>query len=174
MRALRTSLRSISLCLALVAPPAGAVEIAYQAIDLADAVPGDDRWLYRYWIDDFPYDAGTGFTIHFAPALYALLEPGPAPSDWDVVVLDPDLALGADGLFDAQALVGAPPTLGTFSVSFVWLGDGTPGAQPFEVREPAPSFEAIETGDTVAPEPASLALASAAIASIAAARRSRS
>jgi hypothetical protein len=136
------------------AAPAHAVEVAASVQNL-----GGNRWQYAYRLDEFPYPAGYGFSIYFDPELHASLateQPGPG-SDWDAVVVQPDLGLGSDGLYDAEALYDDSTPDATFRVSFDWLGGGTPGAQPFEVREPGPSFEVVESGTTVVPEPAALA-----------------
>jgi hypothetical protein len=166
----------MGLLLALLfatAAPARAVEITYRAVDVADTVVGEDRWLYQYWLDEFPFDAGYGFSVYFDPALYFDLATPAAPSAWDAIAIEPDANLGDDGLYDAEALVDLPSVNGTFAVSFVWLGAGTPGAQPFDVREPAPSFAPVpgESGTTVLPEPATCTLGMGAIASLAARRR---
>jgi hypothetical protein len=59
-------------------------------------------------------------------------------------------------------------------VSFVWLGPGAPGPQAFDVREPDPSFEVVESGTTVLPEPAGISLGMGALAALAATRRTGS
>ena len=159
----------------LVAAPARAVEIAYTAVDLADAQPGVDRWLYRYQLDEFLYGAGYGFTVYFDPDLYAELDAGAlAPDQWDPVVADPDVNLGAYGYYDVEARVSAPSVATAFTVSFRWLGAGTPGPQPFEVREPDPSFDVVESGTTVVPEPAAFSLGACALAALVRTRRSPS
>jgi hypothetical protein len=170
----RTTIPLLISLLALAAP-AGAIVVSYQATDVADAVPGEDRWVYRYWLDEFPFAAGYGFSVRFDPALYAALDASPAtPSaQWDAIAIEPDANLGDDGLYDAEALADAPSVNATFTVSFVWLGEGTPGEQPFDVREPAPSFAVLpgESGTTVLPEPAQSALTAGALASLALRRR---
>jgi len=159
----------------LAAAPARAVEIASVAVDVADPAPGEDRWVYQYHLDAFPYDAGFGFTVYFDPDLYADLDPTPqAPDQWDAISGDPDGDLGADGFYDAQALVDAPFVLSVFTVAFRWLGAGTPGPQPFEVREPEPSFAVIESGTTVVPEPAALSLGAGALVALIGTRRTPS
>lgn len=172
---MKLSLRMPIAVAALFACSAQAVEIASVASNLADPVPGQDRWLYRYQLDEFPYDAGYGFTVYFDPDLYADLQETPvSPAQWNAITAEPDVNLGDDGLYDAQALLDAPTVAVSFTVSFRWLGAGTPGAQPFEVREPLPSFAVIESGTTVVPEPAALSLGAGAIAALAGMRRTQS
>jgi hypothetical protein len=164
----RSFLLPLALCAALAAP-AAAVEIAY----FAAPAPGAGRWTYFYALDEFPYDAGYGFTVYFDPELYADLDPNPlAPGeDWDAISVEPDAQLGEEGFYDAEALVDLPSVAASFSVSFRWLGAGDPGAQPFEVREPAPSFGVVESGISVAPEPGACGFGAAALVALAATRR---
>lgn len=169
MTLLRTARSSIGL-LALFAGSASAVEISSSVQDLADVQPGHDRWRYEYRLDEFPFDAGYGFTVYFDPALYADLQVAtPAPgADWDAIVRQPDTGLGSDGFYDAEARFDDSAPTAFFRVSFEWLGAGTPGAQPFEVREPEPSFAAVATGTTTVPEPAALVRHASAVLSLAA------
>jgi hypothetical protein len=142
------------------------VEVSYFATDLPDPPGAGDRWLYEYSLDEFPYDAGWGFSVFFDPALYASLEvatPGPGAA-WDPLTLEPDPGLGAFGVYDAEALVDAPPVAVVFRVRFEWLGLGDPGEQPFEVRDP--SLAVVGSGTTVVPEPAAGWLEAGAIVAL--------
>lgn len=136
----------------LLGSSASATTIAYTATDLPDAVPGEDLWEYAYTVSGRTFAAGEGFSVFFDYTQYTLLEsPPPAVSaDWDIISLQPDVLLPDDGFYDALALVSAPSLTTAFTVSFVWLGTGTPGAQPFDIYNPA--FQTIESGVTV-PEP---------------------
>lgn len=133
---------------------ASAVELRFRAVDLADTQPGHDLWRYTYWLDEFPFEAGYGFTVSFDPDLYTALEIAPpAPNvDWDVLTFPPDPGLAELGLYDAEARFDAPALGRGFNVRFEWLGSGAPGSQPFEVREGEPSYLSVETGTTVVPE----------------------
>jgi hypothetical protein len=158
--------RLLVLLLLCSAGPARAAQVFHLATDLPDEPEAGDRWLYEYALDEFPYDAGWGFSVFFDPALYAALEvatPGPGPA-WDPITLEPDAGLGAFGVYDAEALVDAPPVGAVFRVRFEWLGLGTPGEQPFEVRDP--SLAVVASGTTLLPEPAALWLEGGAIAAL--------
>lgn len=154
------------ILLLLLPGSARAVEISYFATDLAEAPGTGDRWLYEYTLDAFAFDAGWGFSVFFDPTLYAGLETAPpAPGTaWDPITLEPDPGLGAFGVYDAEALVDAPPADVVFRVRFEWLGLGQPGEQPFEVRDP--SLAVFESGTTMVPEPAALWLECSAIAAL--------
>ena len=140
-----------------------ATTISYQATDLADTTPGEDLWQYSYTISGYTFNQDYGFTVLFNYLHYSNLgDPPPfVNSDWDPIVLQPDPILMADGTYDALALVDNASLVDPFTVSFVWLGSGTPGFQPFQVYNP--DFETIESGRTTSgaaaiPEPATLLL----------------
>ncbi|RIL02329.1 MAG: hypothetical protein DCC71_16545 [Proteobacteria bacterium] len=157
-----------------LAAPAAAVELSHFPIDVADPEPGRDRWQVLYQLDSFPYAQGYGFTVYFDPTLYAELESDPAPHPhWDAITSEPDPNLGADGFLDVETVVDTPSTAAVFAVSFDWLGAGTPGAQPFEVREPAPGYATVESGTTVLPEPGALALSAGSALALGALRTAR-
>lgn len=144
----------VASTLLLAAPAAHSVKIQYEALDLADEITGEDLWQYTYRLDEFPFAANFGFSVLFDPARYRGLEsPPPAVGpDWDVLSIPPDPLLADDGRYDAQALTASPSVAEPFSVTFIFLGTGTPGPQAFEVFEP--SFSTVQTGFTV-PEPSS-------------------
>lgn len=138
--------------------------ISYQVTDQADTTPGQDLWQYSYSISGYTFNTGYGFTVLFDYSLYSNLEDPPpfVNSDWSPLVLQPDLSLTADGTYDALALADNASLADPFTVSFVWLGIGTPGPQSFDVYDP--DFEIIESGRTTLagpaqiPEPATLLL----------------
>jgi hypothetical protein len=128
----------VLLLLMLSAGSAQAATIGFAATDVADAVPGEDLWRYDYTVSGVAFLQSQFFDIYFDPLLYGHLTPGPAPNaDWDVLILvqpDPTVLPPFDrGRFDAFALTDNPSLAGTFSVTFVYLGSGSPGSQPFDV-----------------------------------------
>lgn len=156
---------SLLLLLALVwlqAAPAGATAIQVTATDLNDALgPGGDLWELSFAVSGRTFAVDQGFSVLFDPTLYADLVPLPAqPSpDWDVLVLQPDPALPADGLYDALALVDAPSLAVAFVTRVIWLGGGAGpvGGQPFTVNQFASDGslqQVLESGAQVVPEPA--------------------
>jgi hypothetical protein len=144
---------ALTLFCCVIAPAgASAAVIRYEALDLADAVPGQDSWQYRYEVSGFSEGAGSGFSILFDEALFSQLEvlPLPVSSDWDVIALQPDLNLPDQGRYDALALTDAPSIADPFVVNFIWIGQGAPGSQPFELYDPA--FQTIAVGETILKE----------------------
>jgi hypothetical protein len=160
------------------------VVIAFQASDLPDALPGEDRWSYTYLVTDADIPAGAAFEVLFDPALYGRLDDPPAGvnTDWDVIVLQPDDAIPDAGRYSALALVEGASVADAFIVGFTWLGGaGTvPGAQPFEVLQLDDLGNVVgllEAGDTTpapfaVPLPGTLALVSTAAAGLILRRRS--
>lgn len=153
--------RALTALVALLcASVSHATLISYSATSLSDSI-----WRYDYSItnDTLP-DSLSYFVLEFDRALYANLRDQAAPDGWDVLLLQPDLELPANGVFDSLALNGGiafGDTLAGFSVTFDFLGQGLPLDQPFSVLDPF-SFEQVESGaaqnDTVATvaEPRSL------------------
>jgi len=152
-------------CAALAAPRAEATIIEFRAVDLADQVAGEDLWMYDYFVSDFTFEAGQGFSTYFDPLLYANLQAAPrAGADWDPIAIQPDTALPSFGFYDALALANGAGLDDPFTVSFVWLGGAgsAPGSQEFTVNQfdSAGNVSFLETGLTVAqgsaavPEPA--------------------
>jgi len=134
--------------MAIAAPGVGhATSISYDVSSL-----GGTGWEYTYTVANDTLGADIEeFTIWFDLALYGNLVATATPADWDPLVIQPDPGLPDDGFYDALALVaGIAPgdSLGGFSVSFDYLGSGTPGAQLFEVIDPA-TFDLLDDGTTV-------------------------
>ena len=125
---------------------AEATTITYDVNNIAG-----NRWEYVYTVNN---DTLAGnileFTVFFAASSYENLLADATPSDWNPLVIQPDTSLPADGFYDSLALVSgiAPNTsLSGFTVSFDFLGSGTPGNQPYDIVDPA-TFETIVSGNT--------------------------
>ncbi len=163
------SIRLAAALLVLLCPFAvtQATTITFTASDLPDSTPGEDLWRYDYTVTGRSFLQSEFFDIYFEPNLYGTLTAGPAPDPgWDVLILqqpDPaNLPPFDRGIFDAFALTDNPPLLDAFSVSFVFLGAGSPGPQLFEIFDA--DSELVESGITsvpgeeVIPEPSTAAL----------------
>ena len=136
--------------------------IIYNATDLADTTPGEDLWRYSYGVSGVAFFADQGFNVSFDRNLCTKLESPPPPvnADWDPLTIQPDLALDSDGFYDAQATRDNPSLANPFTLKFVWLGTGTPAAQPFTIYNA--DFSTREQGVT-APEPSAVALLGAGL-----------
>jgi len=148
----------VSLVLAELSWAAPRSEIIYQVDDL-----GGDRWQYTYDVSNIDISGGIDeFTISFDADQYAGLAvetTGALQTDWDELLLYPIAQLHVDGGYDALVL-GLPIDIGDtvsgFSVSFDWLGVGTPGVQTYEIVNPD-TLAIIDSGWTV-PEPGIMSL----------------
>jgi hypothetical protein len=166
------------LSIASGAVSAAGAMIQYEAVDLPDTVPGEDLWQYHYTVSGYSLLAGQGFDVFFAVAdgfqFGDLVDPQTGPSsDWDVLAIQADPGLPADGLFDVVALVDDPAPGATFVSTFIWRGTGAPGAQHFELFDE--QFAITESGTTtpltVAPEPTLFGLAVIGLLAIGASRQ---
>ncbi|MES9969684.1 MAG: PEP-CTERM sorting domain-containing protein, partial [Candidatus Thiodiazotropha sp.] len=126
--------------------------IYYDYLDL-----GAGRYEYNYTVDNQTTSAIEEFTVWFDLGLYDnLLINGSPTLDWDGLAAQPDPLLPDDGFADwltFGAAINPGESLSGFSVEFDWLGDGTPGAQFFEIIDPI-EFVALSSGFTqTAPPP---------------------
>ena len=155
---------------------AQATLVQYTAVDLSDTTPGEDLWQYNYMMSGTSFLTGTGFFIEFDYTKYSQLQDPPAfvNADWDPAVELVDVGLTSNGSYDSLALIDAPSLTDPFSLTFVWLGPGTPGAQPYTLYDTG--FLSIEIGMTVSasdalPVPAPAALLAAGLLALAGIRR---
>ncbi len=173
----RSSVLAAALLLSVTAR-AGIIE--YEVTNI-----GGSTWRYDYSVTNDAQAAGLAeFTIWFALGLYDSLTLPTSPAGWDPLVIQPDPLLPDDGFFDALALgpaLALNETLGGFSVTFNWLGAGTPGSQAFDFIDPI-SFQTLESGltqrrvipdPTPVPEPAIALLFAAGFAAVTFAVRRR-
>lgn len=167
---LRRVIVVMAACCAGLAP-AGAAQIVYSQVHLAD-----NRWQLNFTVTAGSAEHIGEFSIFFTPAWYANLALDAAPAGWDVIAVQPDAALPADGYLDGLALAGglANATLGGFALSFDYLGAGAPAGQRFEIVDPV-TFATISSGMTQpissVPEPGSAAMLAGGLALLMAASR---
>lgn len=163
-----------ALCLLLFfrSTESRAAIVSYTATDLADTTPGEDLWRFSYHVGGYTFGLGEGLTITFDRTLFTKLQSPPpvVNADWDAISLQPDLGLSSNGSYDAQALHAAPSLADDFRLTAVWLGTGSPGAQPFTIYNS--SFTPISSGQTTSvPEPGSVALVGYGLAALCLRRR---
>jgi len=155
------------LCVALLLLPySGFGELISIDYSVAQVGTAGNTYIYDYTVvnNGTPGTADVElFDIYFDPSLYQQtsltnVTPNPLNSLWMPEILS---SVGtAPAAFDAESLPGLGIAAGTslsgFAVEFKWLGQGTPGVQPFEIESPS-NFSTIEFGVTippaVAPEP---------------------
>ncbi|MCF6236576.1 MAG: multicopper oxidase domain-containing protein, partial [Gammaproteobacteria bacterium] len=135
---------------------AQAVPVLYQANNL-----GGSAWEYTYTVNnDLPINIEE-FSTYFDPALYENLVISDSPMGWDGLAVEPDSNLPDDGFSDWLTLgspINSGDTLGGFSVTFDFIGTGTPGSQLFEILDPM-TFDVLSSGSTTSvPEPGALVL----------------
>jgi len=146
---------ALTIC-ANLAWASDATQISYSTTAL-----GGDRWQCEYSVKNLSLGSAIKeFTIYFDEDLSANLAVGAStPSGWDAIVWQPEPFLNDPGAYDAlDSGAGILPgnIVGSFSVTFDWLGAGAPGSQFYEVVDPV-TFATLDSGWTI-PEPATLLL----------------
>jgi hypothetical protein len=174
-------LLALIVAVAFVGAPSRASALPIVWYDITEL--GGDVWQYDYFLEFAPgdsLDALQGFAVSFDRFRYTDLQlVGASPAEWDPLVLQPDLVLDSNGLYDALAISDSPLFDGPFSVSFTWLDSPlAPGSQAFYTYalNASDTPEPLEFGETrrraSVPEPSTLLLITAAAAA-AALRRGR-
>ena len=80
-----------------------ATSIASEAIDVADTVPGEDRWQYRYTVTSSAFPQFSSFEVAFDAAKAAIDVAPTAPNaDWFVLTVQPLAGVRADGRKGAE------------------------------------------------------------------------
>ncbi|MDN2696950.1 hypothetical protein O0882_11530 [Janthinobacterium sp. SUN073] len=145
MSFIKQALLALLLC---AMSAAHAASIGYTATSL-----GGTQWRYDYSVSNTTLAMPIAeFTLFFSVGQYATLHDISTAPGWDLLLVQPDPAIPASGYLDALALAGGivPGAMATgFSITFDYLGAGSPGAQPFSILDPV-SFIELETGITQA------------------------
>ena len=108
---------------------------ARAAVITYDVAPvSGNSWMYSYEVTNDGPNPIEEFSIFFDLDLYSNLSVASTAGGWDSIVLQPDLNLPDDGIFDALADLGsalAPGlSVGGFSVRFDFLGKALPARRP--------------------------------------------
>ena len=129
----RANLASVMLLLLAATAHAGVI---YSAVDLASPGPdGGEFWQYTYSLQGYVAQQNVAVEILFDPLLYNDLQDPPAVSGWSITSLQPDPTFGDPGRYSALALENNAPVTGPFTVTFAFLGTGTPGSQPVQYNQ---------------------------------------
>ena len=133
-------------------------------------------WVAGKKSEPSPNGAQQRFTIFFDFNLCTLPQDPPpfVNADFNLLTIQPDLALHSNGFYDALALRSNPSFADPFKLRFVRLGTSgtTPGAQPCAIYNA--DFSTQSQGQTTnVPEPSALTLLLAAIATLDSRRRKR-
>lgn len=173
--------RFLGVCGALllsgfIASPAQALTVTATAVDLPDAVAGQDLWRFDYLLTG-PVQAFAGATLTFVVAEFSglVVSASPPAADWLGAVTPGDASAPFDGVvqFTAQAALGAASS-GQFSVDLVWAQPRQPFQQSIELFEDGGNV--LSTGMqsvAIVPEPATAALFGAGALLVGAAGRYR-
>lgn len=120
-------------------------------IDYTTHYLGGTQWRYDYLAtNDLPDTTITEITIFFDPARYGNLQDISSAVGWDPLVIAPDTGIPAPGFLDVLATgagINASGVQAGFAVIFDYLATGSPGAQIFNIVDPA-TFAVLETGFT--------------------------
>ena len=145
----------------LMASPAQALTLTATAVDLSDAVAGQDRWRFDYRLDG-PVQAFYGAALTFAVAEFSdlVVSASPPAANWLGSVTPGDAAAPFDGLvyFTAQAALGAAST-SVFSVDVVWAHPRQPFQQSVDLFDDGGiTLSSGLQSVAIVPEPATTAL----------------
>jgi len=142
--------------------------IYYTATDLADVNSGEDLWQYTYTVTGDSFAAGAGFAIDFENTSFVVEEKVQTSpnSNWYVEThanfFDPNVVV-----YDATANVDNASLANQFAVQFVWLGEGTPGAQWVTMYDDNYNvLEYVETTSSPVPVPGTVMLLGSGLAAL--------
>ncbi len=109
-----------------------------------------NSWEYSYTVDNQLTTPIDEFTVWFTLGMYENLAITGSPTpDWDGFTAEPDPGLPDDGYADWATYglsIDPGEVLGGFSVTFDYLGAGTPGEQFFELFDA--NFDLLSDGQT--------------------------
>lgn len=103
---------------------------------LLDFAPGGGQiYRYSYTLSGATLLRNQEIDIRFEPANYRSLANAVAGPGFDVLLLQPDNPPGSPGDLSILALIDNPSLLSPFRVDAIYIGQGTPGPQPFSINQ---------------------------------------
>jgi hypothetical protein len=136
--------------------------IQYEVSTPSPAAPGEQE--YTYILSGFTLAQYQGVEIVFPVDSFGSLLDGVAGAGFTVSLLQPNVSPGVAGDYSVIAQIADPSLTGPFSVDFIYIGSGTPGAQQYFVNQYDQSGDfqgVLGSGSTVAyqtPEPGNMVL----------------
>lgn len=112
-----------------------AATVGFTVTEVGTTGMGDTVFRYTYSPSGFDFNEDRELLLRFDPALYSSLTNPVVPTGFDPLVFQPDNPPGAFGDFSIFAPISGLSVGGVFSIDFIFLGSGTPGAQPFVIND---------------------------------------
>ena len=111
---------------ALMALGLSAASITYDTSTVGTNGSGETVYRYVFHLTDVPLDLDQELSLRFAASEYQTLLNGQAPVGFDLLLFQPNVPGGADGVYSLVALISQPSMAGLFSVDFTLTGGGPP------------------------------------------------
>jgi MYXO-CTERM domain-containing protein len=148
----------LSLLASLVPGQIMAGTIQYQVTGLGGGI-----YRYTYTVSGVPLQLNQEIDFKFDPLLYGTLSNPVVGVDFSVIILQPNNPLGTWGDFGALATVNNPSFATPFSIDVQYIGQGTPGSQPFWINQFDSTGHRVSTIDATGvtefvPEPSTAVL----------------
>ncbi len=138
-----------TLLLLIISTPLCATTIFYNVSNT-----GGNSWTFSYTVENDDIDEGIeDFSIFFDYGLYENISVTGIAVDWDAFEVQPEIILdpkekGSYNAYTLNSPIAMNESLSGFSVSFDWLGNGTPGTQYYEIYADGNYEDEIDHGDT--------------------------
>lgn len=170
---MRTIGAVLPLWITLLATTLGAATVKMEVTNLGASATGitggQTGNRYTYYLTDITLLSGQELNIRFDPALFGSLSNATASPGFSVMLFQPNQPPGAFGDLSALSTMNQTSSTASFSLEFLYLGQGLPGPQPYFINQfnVNGGFTTLESGLTSpaspVPEPGTLALCGAVL-----------
>lgn len=162
---------AVILWAALLSINLSAATIEVDVSPLGPGGPGESLFRYTFSISDETLMENEEIAIRFNPSQFSALSNGVAPSDFDLLLFQPDNPPGSFGSYSLLSLVNNPSLAGPFRVDASVFGQIAPVVLPFSINQYDDSGAFLGTRDSgftqpggvVIPEPGTLLFGGAGI-----------